>query len=56
MEHPVISAKHSVTGAHAERIRINASYFGVLQERSLITNVTNKTEKERGMEIVATTE
>ena len=56
MEHPVISAKHSVMGAHAERIRINVSYFGVLQERSQITSATNKTEKEQGMEIVATTE
>ena len=56
MEHPVILDKHSVTGAHAERIRINASYFGDLQERSLITNVTNKTEKEQDMVIVDTTE
>ena len=56
MEPLVISDKHSVTGVHAEHIRINVSYFGVLQERSLITNATNKIEKERGMEIVATTE
>ena len=48
--------KHSVMGVPVEHILINASCFGVPQEKNQIINAMSKTEKERGMATVDTIE
>ena len=48
--------KHFVMKVPVEHILINASCFGGHQEKNQIINAMSKTEKERGMAIVATIE